>query len=635
MADNKMIHEFAILWFRKFIDKKSTGCNLAGDSAFADACLSFDFKMDCGEAFITAYSSETFNDYRELDKIIECVVNIPLLGSAIFSRWRYFNHSADNPNEIAEADNRAWFIIALSRLERLAANSDESPFIFQGKAKKIKIISNCLCYGQKPQPNDEVEQRLSITEDGRVFFSSYNYCDGDKYTKAKTRNFKVETEVAKNMFELVGDYFSDEFDVPYVTDVGDWKLFITNTDDVTFNFTGSLCSMIPALENVSSAIRAELNMPELLVFDGASHEDRIEKIVIDYHRVTKVKPIVPFNPEIEYATWDYSEHIIIDRASESLEHIQNIGSGCKVSRIYHVEDGLSAFLDDHYSSDLFSSIKGNPPDVIDDPLELRDYTITVDYLYGGQHVISGSFDKNGLPEDFPELAEDIMEFMCFYGMGEILNPSVYRKAKRKNSDYIFCSVEFGEGSKSYYYLTEDNSLSIGDFVFVPVGKNGHTAIVKVVNIEYFPEDKVPFPLDKVKRILRKCTDEDFETTEADNQENESIKLKNNSVFPFEQLVLCNEDTYRVKVNVRAELLAECLKITGQDFGETSEDVFGENEYEYFYDFDRENTDRLLGLLASEGDVKEMLVKKFEGIDGCCTLRAFCDDYSIKYSFFSC
>ena len=230
------------------------------------------------------------------------------------------------------------------------------------------------------------------------------------------------------MLKLIGDYFSNEFNVPYATDVGAWELSITNTDDVTFDFTGSLCPMIPELENVSSAIRTDLNMPDLLVFDGDSHEDRIEKIVIDYRRVTKIKLKEPINPHIEYATWDYSEHITLDRASESLEHIQNIGSGCNVLRKYHVEDGISAFLDDHYSSSLFSNIKGNPPDAIDDPLETKGYTITVDYLYGGQHVIPGSFDKNGLPEDFPELAEDIINFMCFYGMGEILDPSAYGKA---------------------------------------------------------------------------------------------------------------------------------------------------------------------------------------------------------------
>lgn len=83
------------------------------------------------------------------------------------------------------------------------------------------------------------------------------------------------------------------------------------------------------------------------------------------------------------------------------------------------------------------------------------------------------------------------------------------KAKRKTNDYIFCSVEFSESGKSYYYTTEDDALEIGDDVLVPVGNDGHTAIVRIVNVEYFPEDKVPFPLDKVKSIIGKCTDDEL------------------------------------------------------------------------------------------------------------------------------
>ena len=41
-----------------------------------------------------------------------------------------------------------------------------------------------------------------------------------------------------------------------------------------------------------------------------------------------------------YATWDYSEKLVLDRESETLEHIQNIGSGCVVSRKYYVQDGV-------------------------------------------------------------------------------------------------------------------------------------------------------------------------------------------------------------------------------------------------------------------------------------------------------
>ena len=44
-------------------------------------------------------------------------------------------------------------------------------------------------------------------------------------------------------------------------------------------------------------------------------------------------------------------------------------------------------------------------------------------------------------------------------------------------------------------------MGVGDYVRVPVGQNGRTAIVEVVNVEYFKEDEVPMPLEQVKSIL--------------------------------------------------------------------------------------------------------------------------------------
>ena len=55
----------------------------------------------------------------------------------------------------------------------------------------------------------------------------------------------------------------------------------------------------------------------------------------------------------------------------------------------------------------------------------------------------------------------------------------------------------------------EDSNEIGDFVLVPAGKDNHEAIVEAVNIEYFSGENVPLPVEKTKRIIRKCTDEDF------------------------------------------------------------------------------------------------------------------------------
>ena len=66
----------------------------------------------------------------------------------------------------------------------------------------------------------------------------------------------------------------------------------------------------------------------------------------------------------------------------------------------------------------------------------------------------------------------------------------------------------------YYYITDDDSIEIGDYVVVPAGKDDHHAVVEVVNIEYFTEDDAPLPLNKTKRIIRKCTDDDFPPPEV-------------------------------------------------------------------------------------------------------------------------
>ena len=92
--------------------------------------------------------------------------------------------------------------------------------------------------------------------------------------------------------------------------------------------------------------------------------------------------------------------------------------------------------------------------MVDNPLETKDYTITVDFKKGSQRVIQGTYDKKALPECWGDFADSVWQFMRFYGMGEILDPAVYEKVKRRRTDYIYCSVEFEESYKSYGNATE-------------------------------------------------------------------------------------------------------------------------------------------------------------------------------------
>lgn len=52
-----------------------------------------------------------------------------------------------------------------------------------------------------------------------------------------------------------------------------------------------------------------------------------------------------------------------------------------------------------------------------------------------------------------------------------------------------------------------------------MGNGDHTAIVEVINVECFIEDKSPFPIDKIKKIIRKYTDDEQCSSEGNNEIN--------------------------------------------------------------------------------------------------------------------
>lgn len=500
------IYDFAVKWCDKFRNQ-NINCIELIDHSMTDDCVALGFDMDSGNAFSEKYGDAISNPMA-LDRIIDDVTDIQLLGSAIYSQWHYFNHLANASVEILEPKNRAWFILALSRLALL---SGDNPFIFQGKLKKMRIISNNICYGPMPKPDEEVEQHITINNEGNVWFSGYNFGhSGENYPKARSMNFKIDKYATDEMFSCIEAYFSDEYTEIFATDIGNWEMELTNTDDVTYKFSGSLCSNFN-YEGVdlSDLIRDTVGIDTLYVFDGNLKPNVINKITIDYCRHKKIKPV----QKPEFITGEWTERLIIDRKTETLDYIRNLGLGFKISHKYEFLGGVSSFFATFNENDLFTNIVGNHDDVIDTPNETKDYVITIEYKNNPSRTVTGSYDKNGLPEDFANFIENLFDLISYYGVGEIFDPSIYGKTKRRKSEYIYCSVIFDEGNKGYYYLTDDDSIEIDDFVLVPVGKDNYVTVAKVVNVEYFSEKSVPLPVAKTKRIIRKCKDDDFELSE--------------------------------------------------------------------------------------------------------------------------
>lgn len=86
----KQVHDFATKWTDKFRDQKINYIELV-DHYMADDCEALGFQMDCGHAFLEKYGNAA-SKFDELNRVIDEITDISLLGSAIYSQWRYFNH---------------------------------------------------------------------------------------------------------------------------------------------------------------------------------------------------------------------------------------------------------------------------------------------------------------------------------------------------------------------------------------------------------------------------------------------------------------------------------------------------------------------------------------------------------------
>lgn len=319
--------------------------------------------------------------------------------------------------------------------------------------------------------------------------------------------FSIKPEIAEFILKTISDYFAATEVTPMITDVGSWTLSLTNSKGEKRSISGSLIeNAMPNDPSLSEMLRQQLNREELLAFDG--NPDKIKNIKVSYSRCVKIKPAqLPPDATWEYVTIDLDETLTIDRQAETIELLRHFGTGIEIKFSYHVEEGIVNFLDS-FPTTLFSEIGETPADIVDNPLDVRSYKVNVLTRQGECREIEGYYDKTGLPTDWSEFMEALKDFLSFYGLGELLNKSLYEKARRRASDLIYCKVSFEEYGQQYSYIADEDIYKEGDYVRVPAGRDNHEATVLIEEIDYYAPEDAPFPPEKTKHIIRKCSSEE-------------------------------------------------------------------------------------------------------------------------------
>ena len=124
-------------------------------------------------------------------------------------------------------------------------------------------------------PDDEVEQHLTVSATGRVWFTGYHYGAGlGGYTIGRRQQLSIGKEAACKLLSLISTYYEQNEIQDFATDIGDWTLNITDTAGNKYSKSGSMCGGVTTGSvDLTDYIREAVGITDLAVFDGDTSED--------------------------------------------------------------------------------------------------------------------------------------------------------------------------------------------------------------------------------------------------------------------------------------------------------------------------------------------------------------------------
>ena len=74
-------------------------------------------------------------------------------------------------------------------------------------------------------------------------------------------------------------------------------------------------------------------------------------------------------------------------------------------------------------------------------------------------------------------------------------------------------VQFTPDGREYSYLSDDETVAAGDHVIVPAGPDNEEKLARVSRVELLSDEELPYPLEKMKKLLRKLSSDFIDDAE--------------------------------------------------------------------------------------------------------------------------
>lgn len=123
------------------------------------------------------------------------------------------------------------------------------------------------------------------------------------------------------------------------------------------------------------------------------------------------------------------------------------------------------------------------------------------YKSGAVVTYMCNFERKYLPQNWTRFAADLKIKFDFYNTrGDLLSDKLIQYGCRPG-ELIYCTVYDNATKNRGYYVTEDDSIRVGDRVFIPTDDGQITGMVS--KVEYFTAENAPVAPEAAKKIARK------------------------------------------------------------------------------------------------------------------------------------
>lgn len=192
----------------------------------------------------------------------------------------------------------------------------------------------------------------------------------------------------------------------------------------------------------------------------------------------------------------YREEVEIDAASYEISYKRAFGYEALATHTLKTKET------DFLLRELTGSF-GEVPELPAPELDEEGPTVHLKLTYQSGEVVTYlcNFDRRYLPRNWTRFAADVKSKFDFYNTrGDLLSDKLIQYGRRDN-EYIYCTVYDNTTRNRGYFLTDDDSIRVGDRVSIPVEDSILTG--KVSRVDYFTLENAPVQPDTLKRIAKK------------------------------------------------------------------------------------------------------------------------------------